>query len=51
MNLNVQMEFKFDICVHVCSGVAKPRPTRALARTSAYLALASKADKNHVISW
>ena len=31
------------------SGVAKPGPTRALARASAYLALASKTDKNHVI--
>ena len=34
---------------HVSSGVAKPGPTRALARASAYLALASKTDKNHVI--
>ena len=31
------------------SGVAIPRPTRALARASTYLALASKTDKNHVI--
>ena len=31
------------------SGVAIPGPTRALARASTYLALASKTDKNHVI--
>ena len=33
----------------VISGVAIPGPTRALARASTYLALASKTDKNHVI--
>ena len=32
------------------SGVAKPGPTRALARASAQLALASKLTKNHVIN-
>ena len=30
---------------HMNSGVAKPGPTWALAQASAYLALASKADK------
>ena len=43
-----------ESCMHICkilasSGVAKPGPTQALARASAYLALASKTDKNHVI--
>ena len=34
------------ICV-ITSGVAKPRPTRALARASAHLALASEIDDTH----
>ena len=33
--------------VTLYSGVAKPRPTRALARASAHLALASEIDDNH----
>ena len=32
------------------SGVAKPGPTRALARESAHLALASEIDDDHMIN-
>ena len=32
------------------SGVAKPGPTRALARASAHLALASEIDDDHMIN-
>ena len=35
----------------LCSGVAIPGPTRALARASTCLALASKTNKNHVITY
>ena len=34
----------------VASGVAKPGPTRALARASAHLALASEIDDDHMIN-
>ena len=37
--------------IYVCiSGIAKPRPTRALAWESAQLALASEIDDDHVIN-
>ena len=42
----VRSSYQLD-SVH--SGVAIPGPTRALARASTYLALASKTDKNHMI--
>ena len=34
----------------IFSGVAKPGPTRALARASAHLALASEIDDDHMIN-
>ena len=34
----------------IVSGVAKPGPTRALARVSAHLVLASEIDDDHMIN-
>ena len=38
------------MCINTRSGVAKPGPTRALARASAHLALASEIDDDHMIN-
>ena len=40
----------YQQCSNLVSGVAKPGPTRALARASAHLALASEIDDDHMIN-
>ena len=51
INFRNKIETTIDVSSwHRCSGVAKPGPTRALARASAHLALASEIGDNHMIN-
>ena len=49
-NFQTISSYNSSACSTVTSGVAKPRPTQALAQASAHLALTSEIDDDHMIN-